>query len=241
MAQGLEYFKETSMRHVLQMLAVAGLFGVANGAHAAIIVGGQTNVLLDTATLSSAASLELSGVSPEVIAPGELGDASVAFGVNPRDAAPPLFPTTFAYEPSDFLGTFSGTIEHSGSVFFNDDAVEVGNFTIGFDAARAGTLGGNASGFFVASTVGIAAILFDIENPSALSATESDLNVAADLLVSPEFGEFLFTNGLSTANLAGADVGDALVSASAVPEPSALAILGVGVSTLLALRTRRRG
>lgn len=226
------------MRRMLKMFFVAAFLGVAVPANAAVIVGGQTNVLLDTATLSAAASLNLSGVSPEVIAPGELGDDSVAFGVNPRDAAAPLLPTTFSYDPADFLGTFAGTIEHSGSVFFNDNAVEVGNFTIGFDAARAGTLGGNASGFFVESTAGIAAILFDIENPSALTATDSELSVAADLLVSPEFGEFLFSNGLSTANLAGADVGDALVSASAVPEPTALAILGIGSVTLLAMRRR---
>lgn len=58
----------------------------------------------------------------------------------------------------------------------------------------------------------------------------------AGLLVSPEFGEFLFSNGLSTANLTGADVGDALVSANAVPEPSALAILSIGSIALLAIR-----
>ncbi|MEO1584384.1 MAG: hypothetical protein AAFR96_07425 [Planctomycetota bacterium] len=197
------------------------------------VTGGQTNVLLDTDTLSAAASLDLSSVSGPVIAPGNLGAASVAFPINARDAA--SLPTTFSYDPADFLGSFGGTIEHEGSVLFNNDTVEVGNFTIGFDLGRAGTLGGNASGFFVESTVGIAAILFDIAAPSQLDATSSSLTIAADLLVSPEFGQFLFDNSLSSTNLQGADVGDALVQA--VPAPgAAVAFAGLG----LAASRRRR-
>ena len=172
------------------------------------IVGGKTSVALDFATLSAAASLDLSSVSGDVIAPGNIPD-SVAFPITPRDAA--SLPTTFAFTAGDFLGSFSGTIEHQGSVLFNGDSVEVGNFTIGFDAARAGTLGGNASGFYVESTTGIAAILFDVAAPSVLQAGAGGATIEADLLVSPEFGAFLFDNGLSASNLEGADVGDAQV------------------------------
>ena len=192
------------------------------------VIGGATSVALDFDTLAAAASLELSGVSPDVAAPGAI-DGSVAFDITA--------PTTFAYDPADFLGTFSGTIEHSGSVFFNDDTVEVGDFSIGFDAARAGSLDGAASGFFVASTTGIAATLFDVANPDALEATETSLLIGAGLLVSPEFGSFLQTNGLSTANLAGAQVGSAQVNGvSAVPTPSAAAAGLVGVGGLLLRR-----
>ncbi len=197
------------------------------------ITGGQTSVALDTATLSSAASLDLSSVSPDVISPGSLPN-SVAFGINARDAA--SLPTTFSYDSDDFLGTFSGTIEHTGSVFFNNDAVEVGNFTIGFDGARAGTLGGNASGFFVASTTGIAATLFDIENPSTLNAGTDSLTIGANLLVSPEFGQFLLDQNLASTNLAGADVGDALVEA--VPEPTTAMLMLLGLGGLLRSRHR---
>jgi hypothetical protein len=206
-------------------LVVAGVAGVAAGQ--IDVVGGQTSVLLDTSTLSSAASLNLSGVSPDVIAPGELGPDSVAFGINSRTGN---LPTTFSY--ADGLGSFSGAIEHAGSVFFNNDTVEVGDFTIGFDAGR---VGGDRSGFFVESTVGIAAILFDVAAPSFVSATGSGLIIEADLLVSAEFGQFLFDNSLSASNLVGADVGDARVNA--VPTPGAIAAFAaVGLTTA----TRRR-
>lgn len=178
------------------------------------ISSGQTSVLLDTATLSAAASLDLSGVAGNVIAPGELGEASVAFPINARSAkaAGGLLPTTFAYDLGDFLGTFTGAIEHEGSVLFNDDAVEVGNFTIGFDGSRASK---TASGFFVESTVGIPAILFDVAAPSVLDAGGESLVIEADLLVSPEFAAFLFDNGLAASDLTGADVGDARVNGDA--------------------------
>lgn len=207
---------------------------VAGGAQAAVVdvVGGQTNVLLDTALLSSAANLNVSSVSGDVIAPGNLGPDSVAFAINLRTAA--TLPTTFSYDTTDFLGTFSGRIEHAGSVRFNSDTVDVGDFTIAFDAARAGTLGGLASGFYVQDNVSLGAILFDIENPSSLSATATELEIGANLLVSPEFGTFLLDNGFSSTNLQGADVGDALVQ-GITPEPTSLALVG-----LLGLLTRRR-
>ncbi|MEM1185437.1 MAG: hypothetical protein AAGI53_10615 [Planctomycetota bacterium] len=209
------------------LAAVVALTGVASGQ--IDVIGGQTSVLLDTDALSAAASLNLSSVSPDVIAPGELGGDSVAFGINSRDAAG--LPTTFSY--SDGLGDFSGAIEHTGSVFFNADTVEVGNFTIGFDADR---VGGDRSGFFVESTTGIAAILFDVATPSFLNADASGLIIEADLLVSSEFAGFLVANSLASADLTGVDVGDARVN-GIVPSPGAFAaIVGIG----LAAGNRRR-
>ena len=178
------------------------------------VIGGQTSVLLDTTTLSTV-GLDLSSVSADVIVPGNLGGDSVAFNINPRNGN---LATTFVYTP-DTLAPFSGTIEHSGSVFFNNDTVEVGDFTIGFDANRITT---EFSGFFVESTTGIEAILFDVENPSGLVATTDTLEITANVLVSPEFAAFL-----GDPNLAGVDVGDALVQANAVPEPSSVALFGL--------------
>ncbi|MFG0276243.1 MAG: hypothetical protein ACF8QF_14430 [Phycisphaerales bacterium] len=190
-------------RQILAAIAAsATVTGVAHAANAIEVVGGQTNVALDAALIEAATGLALSGVSDDVIAPGTL-EGSVAFTINARDAE--SLPTTFGYDLGDFGGSFAGAIEHTGSVFFNDGSVEVGNFTIGFDAARAGTLDGAASGFFVESTTGVAAILFDVAVTGAVPGGNA-LAVSGDLLVSPEFAAFL-----GNPALAGADVGDALV------------------------------
>lgn len=197
----------------------------ATQAQQRLVNGGQTNVLLDTGALAGA-GLVLSGVSASVIVPGDLGPNSVAFGVNARNGN---LPTTFRYEVGS-LAPFSGTIEHTGSVFFNNGTLEVGNFTVGFDANR---IGGSRSGFFVASTVGLAATLFDIENPSFLDAGVNSLTIDANLLVSQELA-----NVLGNAGLTGADVGDARVAAFSVPEPATAGLLVLG--TVLAAANRRR-
>ena len=206
-------------------LAVTILIAAGNIASAqnADVVGGQTSVLLDTDLLSAAAGLDLSGVSSDVGA-GSLGDGSVAFDINPRDAA--SLPTTFSYTVGD-LSPFSGAIEHTGSVFFNNDTVEVGNFTIGFDANR---VAGANSGFFVESTTGVSAILFDVADVSKVAPTATALTVGGSLAVSPEFASFLGDTGLT-----GATVGLARVEGiSAIPEPStALAISLLGLCAVV--------
>lgn len=219
------------------LTSIAALAAVHSAAADTVqVVSGQTSVLLDTATLSAAASLDLSGVAGGTIAPGDLGAASVAFPINPPGASPPDLPTTFSYDPADFLGTFAGTIEHNGSVLFNSDTIEVGNFTIGFDAGR---IVGSASGFFVESTTGLNQILFDLANPVPV-ATSANLMIDADLIVSPEFAQDLLDLDLADDNLTGADVGDARVMAI-IPEPSAAGLALIGLATLSgAFAWRRR-
>jgi hypothetical protein len=210
-----------------RLLLLAGVIAAVIAPQAAragnvLVDGGRTSVALDFATLETV-GLVFSGVSGDVIVPGDIPD-SVAFAINPRDAA--SLPTTFAYDPSDFLGTFSGTIEHAGSVFFNDGTVQVGNLSIGFIAER---------GFTVTSTVGVEGILFDL-GVTGLDAGTNFLRVDADLLVSPELAGILGDSGL-----AGAFVGVAQVNAAAVPEPSSLALLGIASAAGgLGLWRRRR-
>jgi hypothetical protein len=216
---------------ILKTMFIVAALGVAAQASAIPVRAGQTNVLLDLALLESV-GLTLSGVGGPVIAPGELGAASVAFPINPRDALAPALATTFEYTEGS-LAPFAGTIEHSGTVLFNGNTLEVGNFTIGFDASRASAI---ASGFFVADNVTFPGVaLFDVGIPSALSALRTMLSITADLLVSPELAGVL-----GDAALAGADVGDALVQAVATPEPGTLALLLGGLGFLGFTLVRRR-
>lgn len=219
------------------LAAVFGLVLIGAGysnAQVVEVVGGKTSVALNFDLLESAASLELSSVTADVIAMGTL-DNSVAFPINSRTAD--TLPTTFAFDPADFTGTLSGAIEHKGSVLFNMDTVEVGDFKIEFDTARTGTLGGAGTGFYVASTTGIQANLFDVVNLGPVEPSFSGLTVGADLAVSPEFGSFLFDNGLSASNLEGAVVGAALIE-GVVPEPSPGLMLLMGVIGIGFLRRR---
>ncbi|QDT67680.1 hypothetical protein MalM25_05810 [Planctomycetes bacterium MalM25] len=208
------------------LTALALTLTITAQANAVQVGAGQTSVLLDTDTLSNAAGLTLSSVSPGIgagVIPG-----SVAFPINSRSAA--SLPTTFEYTAGDFPGgPFSGTIEHTGSVFFNMDTVEVGDFTIGFDAGR---VSGANSGFFVESTTGVAAILFDAQVTGLNEASETLLDLEVDLVVSPEFAGFLGDTGLT-----GADVGDARIQA-AVPEPASLLAVLAGLGAV-ALGRRR--
>ena len=205
-------------------LAAVGAIGSAN-AEMVGTVGGQTSVYLDFELLSAAAGLDLSGVSAGVIVPGELPD-SVAFAITPPSSAD--LPTTFAYDSDDFFGTFGGTIEHRGAVYFNDGAIEVGNFTIGY----------RESGFYVGDNLGLDIVLFDV----GLNGAAPDVNTFSaegDLLVSAEFATLLLDAGLATSDLTGADVGDALISGlnQSVPAPGALGLIGMAGLTA----RRRRG
>ncbi|MGF1534976.1 MAG: alkaline phosphatase [Elainellaceae cyanobacterium] len=171
------------------------------------VESGVTSVFLDLDLIESATGLALTGVDSEAAPFSE--DFQVGFAIHDD--------TDFSFTADPFAPV-GGTIEHDGTVTFND-AVTVGNFSIGFDAGRASD---TASGFFVADTVegnGLD-ILFDLGAPGVLETSETELTIAeADLLLAPEFTEAL---GLS--ELTGADVGDARVDAVLeVPEEVATA------------------
>lgn len=206
-------------------LLLAGGVGATASASFVQTVGGQTNVLLDLALLQAAANLQLTGVSDGVITPGNLGPNSVAFVITPPTSAD--LPTTFQYDSNDFFGTFSGSINHRGSITFNN-AVTVGNFEILFD-----------NGFKVADRVSGLGVLFDVAITGA-APTADTFSATGDLLVSSNFAAILLQLGLAQTNLTGADVGDASIQGfnAAVPAPGAIAMLGV--AAVFGARRRRR-
>lgn len=218
----------SSSGKALALMSVA-LLATPVASHAALsqVTGGSTSVVFGNGALD-ALGLEITAVNG-VIAPGGLGPNSVAFDINSRDAASGLS-TTLTYDADDFA-PFNGTIEHSGTLQFNG-AIDVGNFTIGF----AGDRPDGASGFFVASTFGLEAILFDIANP-VVEPFEDFLIIGADILVSPELAMALGNDAF-----AGVDAGAALVLADAtvVPVPAAAWLFGSGLIGLVGMTRRKQ-
>ena len=186
------------------------------------IVGGQTNVTLNFELLSSAAGLDLSGITPGTLITEDA--STVGFVITPPNAFDG--PSTFTYDSDEFSGTFGGGIQHRGGVYFNDDAILVGNFGIGFD-----------DGWFVNSNLGLEGQLFDVEILTA-DPTAQSFNAFGNLLVSEFFAGVLLDLGLAESDLTGANVGTASIEgymSNAVPAPGALALLG-----LAGLGARRR-
>lgn len=166
------------------------------------LASGVTSVFLDLPTLESV-GLQLTGATGTVSPVSS--DFLVGFPITPA--------TTFTFTTDGGFAPIGGTIEHTGSVTFNN-ALTVGNFSIGFDPVRAV---GTASGFFVRDTITTGAALFDVAAPSSLSFDGVNLALVADLLVSTELAGVLGNPGL-----AGAEVGAASINGTAVPEPTTM-------------------
>ena len=213
---------------IKQGMALAAMCCCAASADMVDVVGGQTNVLLDTDLIAKATGLVLEGASEGVITPGNLGKDSVAFGITSRYAA--SMPTTFGYDSSDFFGSFSGTIEHRGAIFFGGAAdVTLGNFSIAYNAV---------AGFQVIDNIDLGVALFDVDIATADPLVDA-FDVTGDLLISNDFALLLIDLGLTANDLTGADVGDAWVQGlnQTVPAPGAI---GAFMVAGIAARRRRR-
>jgi Ca2+-binding RTX toxin-like protein len=164
---------------------------------------GTTSVFLDLPLLESAAGITLVGADST----GE------PFSEDFQVGFPIVEDTSFIFKIDPFAPV-NGSIKHSGTITLglDDTEVTVGDFSIGFEPARVSE---TASGFFVADTTEDdleLEILFDVGTTGSVSAGAESLEIAeADLLVAPEFA-----SALGSAELAGADVGDTRVDASAI-------------------------
>ena len=102
--------------------------------------------------------------------------------------------------------------------------LELGNFTIGFDASR---VSDTTSGFFVADNVSAGIPLFDLSNPEMVESADGTLTISgADLLVSPELADVL-----GDEDLIGADVGDARIDA-VISGDAAFATVESGITSV---------
>lgn len=167
---------------------------------ASFVSSGTTSVFLDLELLETAANLTLTGADSD----GTPFSDDFIIG----------FPIT---ESSDFrldsAGIIGGTIEHTGTIEFND-SLTVGNFDITALSDR----GVGNSGLVVISTAegplnGV--ILFDIADPGGLDVGDDSLSVTdADLRVAPEFAAVLSDPEFAGSDLTGAVVGNARVDAA---------------------------
>ncbi|WP_414567638.1 hypothetical protein [Nostoc sp. CCY 9925] len=140
--------------------------------------------------------------------------------------------TNFTFSDEGGFTPLFGTIEHIGTVTFNQQ-ITVGNFSIGFAPGRTVP---NASGLVLRDTVSsVNPILFDLSAPQSVTFDEQNLTLTladVQLFISPEFAQTL-----GDSSLAGLFAGTARIDAkvAAVPETgSALAILAAGAAVLVA-------
>ncbi|NJL36356.1 MAG: PEP-CTERM sorting domain-containing protein [Leptolyngbyaceae cyanobacterium RM2_2_4] len=179
------------------------------------VESGVTSVFLDLPLLESI-GLNLTGTSDNIVPPVS-DDFLVGFEITDD--------TDFSFSDEGGFTLIGGSIEHTGSITFND-AITVGDFSIGFDASRVSDA---ATGFFVQDTLDTGAILFDVAS-IVPTVDGEDLTIAGGLLVSPEFAGVL-----GNPDLTGALVGQAQTNAEtepvSVPEPtSGLMLLVAGAA-----------
>ncbi|MUG99035.1 hypothetical protein F7734_44780 [Scytonema sp. UIC 10036] len=177
---------------VAPMQAKASIFQVKSGI---------TSVYHDLSFLSSI-GLDLTGTNNTTKPIND--NFLVAFNIAPT--------TNFTFSDTNGLTPLSGTIEHTGTVTFNNQ-ITIGNFSIGFDPKRATN---NASGLFLKDTVSLNTILFDLSAPETVALDNKDLTLTSvELLFSSEFASIL-----GNPNLIGVVGGLAQVNASVIPSIS---------------------
>ncbi|MEH2421913.1 MAG: hypothetical protein V7K48_13625 [Nostoc sp.] len=181
------------------------------------VISGVTSIDRDHENILRSIGLNLTG-SNDTIAPIP-SNYLVGFNI---DSA-----TNFTFSDEGGFTPLSGTIEHTGSVTFNDK-ITVGDFSIGFAPGR--TVKG-ASGFVLKDTLSLNTILFDLSISKPVAFDGNNLTIPdVKLLISPEFATIL-----QKPNLTGLFAGTARIDAqvAAVPEPdSVLATLVAGAAVL---------
>ncbi|MEH2245711.1 hypothetical protein [Nostoc sp.] len=181
------------------------------------VISGVTSIDRDHEEILKSIGLILTGTNNTV--PPIPSTYLVGFKIDPA--------TNFTFSDEGGFNPLSGTIEHTGTVTFNNN-ITVGNFSIGLAPGRTVT---GASGFVLRDTFSLNTILFDLSIPGPVAFDGQNLTIPdVKLLISPEFATIL-----PKPNLTGLFAGTARIDAqvTAVPEPdSVLAVLATGAALL---------
>jgi hypothetical protein len=148
--------------------------------------------------------------------------------------------TTFAFDPSDVQGTAVGSIGTIGTTSFwysNDALIQsgaiwlaFGDLTLQYDPTRA--INGN-SGWYIQNNLLYPEVLFDTQDIS-ITVGNGTLDITGSLIIAPEFaGDAGLLPGLNAGTFD-------LSALTTVPEPSSLAMVGLGTVCLAASPLRRR-
>ncbi|MFN6460284.1 MAG: hypothetical protein RMZ41_000360 [Nostoc sp. DedVER02] len=184
------------------------------------VISGVTSIDRDHEDILQSIGLTLTGTN-NTVAPIP---SSYLVGFNIDSA------TNFTFSDEGGFTPLSGTIEHTGTVTFDNlgNLITVGEFSVGFAPGRTTK---DASGFVLRDTFSLDTILFDLSLPEPVAFDGKNLTIPdVKLLVSPEFAKIL-----GNPDLTGLFAGTARIDAqvAAVPEPdSVLAVLAVGAALL---------
>ncbi|MDZ7995627.1 MAG: hypothetical protein RM022_001155 [Nostoc sp. EfeVER01] len=183
------------------------------------VISGVTSIDRDHEEILSSIGLNLTGTN-QTVAPIP-SNYLVGFNIDSL--------TNFTFSDKGGFTPLSGTIEHTGTVTFNNQ-ITVGDFSIGFAPERTVT---GASGLVLRDTFSLNTILFDLNTPGLVAFDGQNLTIPdVQLLISPEFADIL-----GDSKLTGLFAGTARIDAqvTAVPEPdSVLATLVAGAALLAA-------
>ncbi len=143
-------------------------------------------------------------------------------------------PTTFAFTPGD-LTNHTGSIGLGGvsrfAVFGGlGGNLLYGDFTLQYDLAR---ISAGGTGWYLKGNIPPVAPVYDLLNVSIVEGPGT-LTISGDLAVTFEIANFLYSTPADTLK----DVGDFTFTATTVPEPSTIALIGLGVLGIVLRRVR---
>lgn len=255
------------MKSVLAVVVLSGLTASVSAAEVGIASGSAT-MSFDLPTFLGQSPLNtfdaafgITETRSQVLSlPGNSPSASQTWVTNPVGTPSPagrsVQGTSLAIDTANVLGSWGAVSSDSGAFVSGGEQIGFGGVTrwtvdpasgggvllfgdwaIRYSPARAGTLAGSTanvrSGLVITSNIDFPNAAFADVGNANISVTGSTLSITGDLLLS----DALIALGFPASNL-GLDAGDFSFTATLVPVPGSVALLGIG--GLMATLRRRR-